>query len=467
MAVDRVNDVIVVGAGLSGLYAAKLLQQSGLTVAVLEARDRVGGRMLSQRLADGTVVDLGAQWIGPGQRRMHALAKEYGLKTHATHTQGDGIIKLGQPLRRMSRKIPPISWIALLDIFQASWRIDRDAKKISATKPWEHPQAEQLDSLSFEEWLQKNMFSNKARAYWRYLTEAGMCTSSNDFSPLEVLQQIGTMGGLEALETADSTFFEDGTQTIAQRIADELGDCVHLSAPVQAILTKESKVLVVTDKGDFLGKRVILALPPQLVEKITFDETLSSQFNERPNHPVLGKVIKNIVVYDRAWWRDLGLSGRTDTPDELIEFTADTSKDAGQPGILVTLASGAHAVELSQMDSEIRKATVLAHVQKLFGKAPTPPQDFFSMDWINEAYSHGGYASRRPIGGWIAQQNTLAQSVGPIHFAGTETATEWRSYMEGALQSAERASVEVISAIGQPSVQIRFSATSKMRLTCA
>jgi monoamine oxidase len=145
---NNITDVLVVGAGLSGLYAAQLLQEAGLSVAVLEARDRVGGRVLSQRLTDGTTIDLGAQWIGSGQRRMSALAQKYNLKKIVTHTQGDSVIKIGDRLQRISGKMPPISWLGKLDLLQISWRIDRSANKLSVTEPWRHPQAEQLDSFT-------------------------------------------------------------------------------------------------------------------------------------------------------------------------------------------------------------------------------------------------------------------------------------------------------------------------------
>ena len=206
-----------------------------------------------------------------------------------------------------------------------------------------------------------------------------------------------------------------------------------------------SNVRVTTAKGDFQGKRILLAIPPQLLERISFDESVATYLQQRARHAVLGKVIKAILVYDSAWWRNAGLSGAADTPGELIEFIADTSPPGGQPGILVALASGDRAMQLSQMNSAARQQAVHTHVQKVFGKAPLPPKHFFSMDWINEPYSQGGYASRRAIGGWTHQSNPLAQPFGLIHFAGTETATEWRSYMEGALQAAERASQEIMS----------------------
>lgn len=333
-------------------------------------------------------------------------------------------------------------------MFQVSWRLDRSARRLSITAPWQHPSAKRLDYTSFSDWIQKNALSPEVQVYWRYLAEADMCANSESFSALEVMHQLGSIGGLAQLETADSEFFVEGAQTIPQHIADELDGLVYLNAPVRWLRLQNSQVQVVTDQGDFYGKRVILALPPQLIEKMSFDSALSPHFNQRPRHPVLGKVVKTVVVYESAWWRGLGLSGAADTPGEPIEFLADTSASEGC-GVLVALASGSNAVKLSQMDEEARKTTVLSHIHKVFGAAPFSPIGFFSMDWINEQYSYGGYASRRTVGGWVNEQTTLARSIGLIHFADTETATEWRSYMEGALQSAERASAEVAMAISR------------------
>ena len=446
---NNVVDVLVVGAGFSGLYAAQLLQQAKLSVAVLEARDRVGGRVLSQHLADGTTIDLGAQWISPYQRRISALVQKYNLNTIMTHTKGDSIIKVGEHLQRISGEMPQVSWISKLDIWQIGWRLDRIAKTLSVTEPWRHPKAKQLDSISFNDWLAKNVLSQEARQYWHYITESGLCTSCDRFSPLEVLQQIASIGGLKQLETADYEFLEKGTQTIAQKMADELGNCVHLLAPVRSLKYDGQLVRAITDREEFYGKRIILALPPQLMETISFDNEFADQLDRRPKKLLLGQIIKNIIVYKRAWWRDLGLSGTADTPGEPIDFLVDSSNKAGEPGILVAFASGSSAASLSQIDSETRQTIIMTYIQKILGKAPASPQYFVSMDWISEPWSCGGYASRRAIGEWINWQDTLTTSRAPLHFAGTETATEWRSYIEGALQSAERASKEVINALNR------------------
>lgn len=441
------TDVLIVGAGLAGLYAARLLHRAGLTITVLDARDRVGGRVSSHRLADGTYIDLGAQWIGPGQRRIYALAREFGLATIETHTQGDALVEMNRRLRRASGGTPPLSWLAGLDALQFSWRINRIANKLSITEPWTYPEARRLDSISFTVWLQANTFSEEARIYWRYIVEAGMCVSADDLSPLEVLQQVASIGGLGPLETAEQEFFEGGAQAIAQRLADELDDCLRLRTPVRALHHDHQSIRAITEQGEFWARRVILALPPQLIAEIVFEPDFPRQPCQQGRSLLLGQVIKNVVVYDHAWWRAVGLSGTATTPDGPIDFFVDTSNRSGRPGVLVALATGSRVEILRRMHHDARESAVLAHIQRLFGEAPSPPRYFFSKDWTSDPWSRGGYASHRAIGDWTDRKNRLTAPCGPIHFAGSETADEWRSYMEGALQSAERASAEVTDSL--------------------
>lgn len=449
-------DVLVVGAGLSGLYAARILQRAGLTVAILEARDRIGGRVLSQRLSNGTTVDLGGQWIGPGQKRVYALASEYGLKTIVTHTQGDNIFLADGKCQRTTDVMPPMSVPGKLDTLKLSWQLDRLIKQIAVVDPCQHQRTKQLDKQSFREWLQQNASSKEARAFWLYVAEEDLCASADRFSPLEWLQQLATLGGLEGLEKSGHEFFADGAQNLAQCMASELGDCIHTNTPVQALKRHGQFVQVTTARGEFFGKRVILALPPQLIESISFDDSLTNRPVNKPKDRILGQITKTLIVYDHAWWRDRGLSGAASTPTELISTLMDSSGCDGKPGILAAFSSGQRAVELSLMDDETRKTAVLSYVEKVLGKASGQLIDIVSMDWTSEKWSQGGYASRRAIGGWSEPEHTLTSPFNGIHFASAETATEWRSFMEGALQSGERAGKEVLNALSAEAIESQF-----------
>ena len=441
------TDVLIVGAGLAGLYAARLLCRAGINVTVLEARERVGGRAFSHRLANSTVVDLGAQWIGPGQNRMHALAKEFGLNTVMTHTKGESVVEDDGCMRRTSGSTNPGSWIARLDALQLGWRMDCLADKLSVKAPWEIAGARRFDWTTFADWVKANAFTEQGRAFWHHVVESGACADPDDISLLEVMQQTATIGGTQALGNAEQEFFEEGTQALAERLAQDLEGRVHVNTPVRAIHYNHRSVRVITDLGDFHAPRLILALPPQLINELTIKPELADLPRPHGDGLLLGQVIKNIIVYPHAWWREAGLSGTASTPHEPVGFTVDSSNKAGRPGVLVALAIGSGAKTLGQMDALTRKATVLTHIQRVLGDVSVQPSAFYSTDWMLEPWSRGGYASRRAIGQWSEQRSPLNAPCGPIHFAGTETATEWRGFMEGALQSAERASSEVIDSL--------------------
>jgi monoamine oxidase len=442
------TDVVVVGAGLAGLYAARLLSRAGLDVVVLEARDRVGGRVSSRRV-DGVSVDLGAQWIGPGQRRMYALVRELGLATVRTHMHGDVVVATRERQWRTSSVAGPLTWPAAIDAMQFGWRLARLAKQISIAEPWIHPRAHALDSVSFASWLRTKTFSENAERYWRYLVESGTCASADSFSPLEVLHQVASIGGVRLLETAEHEFLVLGAQTLAERLAEDLGGCVRIGVPATGVGRAGRLVRVTTQGGaQFDGHRVLLTVPPQLVGAMAIDSSLLQRSGLLQDALVLGHAVKSIVLYDRAWWRERGLSGAAIGLAGPLSFVVDGSGPKGTPGVLVALTTGTRAADLGRLDEETRGTSVVAQVERLFGGARVRPTSFLSTDWMAEPWSRGGYASRRAVGSWTRHRAGPTRRDGPLHFAGTETATEWRSYMEGALQSAERACAEILGGLG-------------------
>jgi monoamine oxidase len=437
-------DVAVVGAGLAGLYAARVLRRAGRSVVVLEARDRVGGRVWSRSTA-GTRVDLGAQWIGPGQRRMAALARELDLQTIDTHARGKVVMEADGVVRRTSVLLPQ-GVAAILDAAQLAVRLGLIARRVGADLPWTDGDAKQLDTTSFNRWLAERAFTEGGRAYWRALSAAGLCTPLDRVSALELAQQMATMGGVRRLFTAEHTFFARGAQAIADGLAAPLGDALRLDAPVTAIRDGGASVRVTTPAGDVEAARVVVAIPPQLVATIAFDPPI-----DRPpvDAIVRGVVVKSIVVWDHAWWRGTGASGMALAYDGPIGMLMDGAGVDGRPGVLIALASADHAARLASLASSDRQAAVLAAVERLLGPTRATLLDFLSTDWSGEGWSLGGYAARRTIGTWTTYGGALSRPQGRLHFAGTETATVWRSYMEGALQSGERAAGEVLAALSR------------------
>jgi monoamine oxidase len=439
-------DVAVVGAGLSGLMAARLLRRAGLRVTVLEARDRVGGRVWSQPIGAGGWIDFGAQWIAPGQRRIQALVKEFGLATTPSPTRGASVWMAhgGGAPRRGSF---PAGWLAKLDQLLILLRLERLAKQLAARTSPADPQRRALDSQTFAAWLEAKALTQAGREAVSLTVEEGICASIKDVSCYEVIQQLASIGGLAALASAEQTFLSGGAQAIALRLADELGADLQLDSPVTAVRQDANEVRITTSGGELRAQRVILALPPQLLATISLDGDLSGRAQWCQSAIVKGRVVKSVIVYEQAWWRLDGLNGQVIAPNGPIEHLADASDPAGSPGILIAFATASRADQLAALEEGQRKTLILDHIRNSLGEAPTPPIAVHSIDWIGDSWSQGGYASRLGLGCSSGDQPCLADPIGRVHFAGTETASQWRSYMEGALQSGERASREVLNSL--------------------
>ena len=439
-------DVIVVGAGLSGLMAARLLRRAGLRVTVLEARERVGGRAWSQSIGDGCWIDFGAQWIGPGQRRIQALVKEFGLATTKSHTKGATVwmAHSGAEPRRGSF---PAGWLAKLDQLLILLRLERLAKQFAVRTSTTDPRRRALDSQTFAGWLVEKGFTEAGREGVRLIVEEGICASIEDVSCYEVIQQIASIGGLAALASAEQTFLRGGAQAIAQRLAVELGADLQLGRPVRAIRHEAYEVRVTTPGGELRAQRVILALPPQLLSEISLDMDLSVRAQWCQSAIVKGRVVKSVIVYEQAWWRLNGLNGQVIAPNGPIEYLADASDQEGSPGILIAFATASRADQLAALEEGPRRTLILELIRNSLGEAPTPPIAFHSINWNGDPWSQGGYASRLGPRHSSGDQPCLSDPIGRVHFAGTETASQWRSYMEGALQAGERAACEVMSSL--------------------
>ena len=437
-------DVVVVGAGLSGLMAARLLRRAGLRVTLLEARDRVGGRVWSQSIGDGCWIDFGAQWIAPGQRRIQALVKEFGLATTESHTRGASVwmARGGAEPRRGSF---PAGWLAKLDQLLISLRLERLAMQFGARTPPTDPRRRDLDSQTFAAWLKQKALTHAGLEAVRLTVEEGVCASIEEVSCYEVIQQIASIGGLAALASPEQTFLPGGAQAIAQRLAGELGADLQLGRPVTAIRQDADQVTISTAGGELRAQRVILALPPQLLSEISLDLDLSGRAQWCQRAIVKGRVVKTVIVYEQAWWRLHGLNGHVISPNGPIEHLADASDQEGSPGILIAFATGCRADELAVLEEGPRKTLILEQIRSSLGDAPTPPIAFHSINRNGDPWSQGGYASRLGPSHSSGDQPSLADPIGRVHFAGTETASQWRSYMEGALQSGERAAREVLN----------------------
>ena len=447
-------DVLVVGAGLAGLTAARRLEQAGHDALVVEARDRVGGRTLSAPIpgADpddpAAVLDLGAGWVGPTQDRVLALIGELGLATFPTYDDGDNLAEHRGALRRYPGGIPRLGLPALADLGQAQLRLDRMARTVPVDAPWTAARAEAWDRTTFAGWIQRNLRTRTGREVMQILAEAVWAAHPAELSLLHVLFYMRAGGGLDALANVRGGAQQDrvvgGTQGIALAGAAALRREPVLDAPVRAVGWAPDRVTLSLRGGRTLaGRRAVLALAPHLLAPVRFEPPLPPLRHQLHQRMPPGTVIKCYAVYPAPFWRDAGLSGQAADPTGPVKVTFDASPPDGSPGVLLGFVEGRQARELGALTAPARRQAVLDCFTRYFGPAAGRPTGFVERAWAAEEYSGGCYAGYFGPGGWTGYGSVLRPPVGPLHFAGTETATAWFGYLDGAVRSGEAAAAAV------------------------
>ncbi|MEM8925194.1 MAG: FAD-dependent oxidoreductase [Actinomycetota bacterium] len=435
------RDVLVVGGGLAGLAAAQRLNSAGRSVAVLEARERTGGRSHTHRLADGRAIDLGAQLIGDVQTRVSALVDEIGLTRVAPHAEGDvlQVPSPGAPSRRLRTDREALGVVGLVDLLQAGWRSGAQMRKLAAGN------AGPLDTETASAYLRRLTFVDSSYDFLSSLLEDSMCVPLDEISAHEVLEQVSTAGGLEAVGASEQWFLAEGTQPIADHLESLLAEPVVHNAPVERLDVEGDGVVAVAGETTYRARHAVVAVPPQLYGDLGLTEVLGANRQQALADWVRAEVVKTVLVFDRPFWRSDGLSGVFHTPGGFANSTMDCSPADASAGILVLFSTSSTARRLRHVaDEEERVRLAVEWLREVLGDDVPSPIGGRSIDWSGEPWSLGGYASHRGIGAWTSAPD-LFTPVGPIHFAGTETADEWRGFMEGALQSGERAAAAILA----------------------
>ncbi len=445
-------DLIVIGAGISGLHAAGLLKQQGKSVVLLEARDRVGGRSMNHEFANGDLVDVGGQWIGPGHDRMYALVKQHGLKTYPLYNRGMNLLRFKQSLGEYSGTIPRLNPVHLMQLGWLLWRFDRLASSVNPAAPYEHQHATKWDAMTVQAWMNRNSFSEPARVAFAIGIKAVFTVEPKEISMLHALFYARSGRSLDCLISVDGGAQQDrihgGTQGICQAIADGLAGELRLNHPVKQVQHKLEGVTVSCANGErFSARKLIFAIPPNQLLRIGFEPALPGSKDQMWQRMPAGSCIKCVAQYEKPFWRARGLSGQSVGLDSelLVNVTFDNTEKGKTAGLLMGFIEGDNARLWGQRSDAARKQAVLTCFARYFGDEALSPIDYVDKDWTSEEWTRGCYAANFGVGAWTGFGHHLTTPVGAIHFAGTETASEWYGYFEGALQAAERAVNEILS----------------------
>lgn len=447
--------VIVIGAGLAGLSAARSLVAAGREVVVLEARDRVGGRTEGGHLSDGTPIELGGQWIGPTQDRMYELVAELGLEHFRTYNDdGRLLLDLGGKQSRMAANrgaMPRLGPFALADLAQGLARFERLARTIDLEAPWNSPNAVRLDGQTFESWVRRNLRTSTGRAYFHVACEAVFAADTADVSLLHALFYAHSGTDFETLLSVDRGAQQDrivgGSIRIAETMAAALGDVVRLSSPVASVHQDADGVRVRTRTGEEVtGTQVIVTLPPTLAGRLDYQPLLPSWRDQLTQRVPAGSVMKVYAAYDEPFWRADGLNGQAASDRGPVKVTFDNSPPSGDPGVLMGFVEGNDARIWARHSETERRDAVLDCFARYFGERARTPREYVERDWMGEEFTRGCYGAHFTPGVWTAYGHALHAPVGRIHWAGAEYASVWNGYMEGAVRSGEAAAIAVLGA---------------------
>jgi monoamine oxidase len=452
-------DVVIVGAGFAGLTAARKLRQEGRSVIVLEARDRVGGRVLNHHLGGGAISERGGTFVGPTQNRILALMKDLHVGKFDTYDTGDNVYVDADGTRSTYSDTgpfgtaPPDPTIAA-DLAQVVLRLDDMSTHVPVDAPWEAASAAQWDSQSLDQWVRDNDPNPRFYGIVPVATRPIFGAEPDELSLLFTLFYIAASGNEKNPGTFERNFdtrgggqqwrIKGGSQIIAFKMAHQLGDRVVLSSPVRKIAHRNGHVIVHSHRRIVHAKHAIVAIPPTLAGRIEYEPRLSIARDQLTSRLPMGNLIKAAAVYHEPFWRGAGLTGQAVSYEGPANVTFDDSPEDESKGVIFSFVGGDEARQYATMPLKDRRAAVLANFTKYFGPKAAKPIDFFETNWTRHRWTRGCPVAIYGTGTMSEYGHAIRKPAGRIHWAGTETSTYWNGYMDGAVRSGERAAREVL-----------------------
>ncbi|MEV4347151.1 NAD(P)/FAD-dependent oxidoreductase [Actinoplanes sp. NPDC049596] len=438
-------DVVVVGAGVTGLTAALRLQQAGLKVVVLEARDRVGGRLLTETI-DGVRLEIGGQWVSPDQTALLRLVDELGLSTYPRYRSGESVYIGRDGVRRTFRGDAfPVPEETAAEIKRVAEELNRLAARMDPLVPWEHPSAEVLDRMSFAEWLAGQTDDPEARDNIAlYIGPAMLTKPAHSFSALSAVLMAASAGGFDHLLDAD--FILDrrivgGLQEVPLRLASAVD--VKLSTPIDRIEWSAEGAVV----GPYRARHVVVAVPPTLVNRIRYVPALPPVQAQMRQHQSFGLVIKLHITYETPFWRAEGLSGTAFSPYALVHESYDNSNEdieGDDRGILVGFVSDVKADGLLALSPAERREKVLESLAAYYGPRALSPVAYYESPWQADEWTAGAFGTSFDIGSLTRYGRELRTPVGPLSFVSSDVAGLGFQHVDGAIRMGEAAAAGII-----------------------
>ena len=448
-------DVIIVGAGLSGMIAARKVLDAGLKPLILEADERVGGRILTQDVIPGIPVELGAQWIGDTHERMFRLAAELGVETYPQYDQGETSYELvGSGVLRENEFHARFA-AALKELELVLRRLDVLAAEVPVETPWLAPRAIEWDAITAGAWYDAQGLSPVARNLLEICTVGILAVPTAEVSFLHLLFTIQTCGVTSELFAeseggAQTRRFVGGTSEIPRRLAALLTDHVVLDVPVQLIEHTADSVTVHCRSGLVArGRRVVVAISPTLAGRIMYDPPLPGVRDQLTQRLPNGSTMKAFFVYDEPFWRNDGFNGQLISDIGPARMSNDTCIPGDDHGVILLFLEGDQARTYGRIPEAQRREGLTAELVRHFGSAAANPEFYVDGEWAERQWTRGCYNANHGPHVWTTYGPALAAPIGVIHWASTDTATYWSAYMEGAVDAGERAAQAVIGELVQ------------------